>query len=180
MFKLDIDRELIKKAGYLVETYDFGKRKEANGNKVQQLVGIIGEQVIRDLFKAGDIDGSNGFDGGYDIEYYDKLIDVKTMSRKCEVKDDFVSNFMELQLSHSATHFIFNSLNTVKKEITVCGYISKQEFLEKADYFPKGSYRYRTDGTSFQTFSGLYEIKNKYLHDVNGWLELIQKLKYDK
>lgn len=179
MFKLDVDKELIKKAGYLVDTYNFGKRSEANGNKVQQIVGIIGEQVIRDLFKAGDIDGESGFDGGYDIEYYNKLIDVKTMSRKCEVSEDFVSNFMELQLSHSATHFIFNSYNTKKQEITVCGYISKKEFLEKADYFPKGSYRFRTDGTSFQTFSGLYEIKNKYLHDVNGWIELIQNLKYD-
>lgn len=177
MFNFKVDQYIINKAKTLVSKYNFGKRSEANGTKEQQIVGIIGELMIRDLFGAGNIDGLNGFDGGYDIKYNNKLIDVKTMGRTSPPKENFVNNLIDLQINHSADHFIFNSFNKKNNILTVCGWISKTNFVKLAKYFPKDTIRKRTDGTQFKTFSGLYEIKNKDLNGVNTPDELLIQLK---
>jgi hypothetical protein len=176
MFKFKVDNQVIKRAKELVSKFNFGQRHTANGTKEQQVVGLIGEIMIRDLFNAGDIDGNNGFDGGYDLEYFGKFIDVKTMGRTTDPKPDFVNNLIELQINHKADYFIFNSLNKKSKELTVCGWISKKDFIKLADHFPKGSIRKRKDGTSFKTFSGLYELKNNYLKTTNSPQQLLKQL----
>jgi len=177
MFKFKVDNHIIKKAEELVNKYNFGKRKEANGTKEQQITGLIGEIMIRELFKAGQIDGSKGFDGGFDILESGKYIDVKTMGRTVDPTPSYVNNFMELQLNHKADNFIFTSYNKKTKELTVCGFISKKNFLSLSKYYPKGSVRKRSNGTEFKTFSGLYEIQNKYLTTTNSPYELVKQIK---
>lgn len=177
MFNFKVDQNIIIKAETLVSKYNFGKRSKANGNKEQQIVGIIGELMIRDLFNAGEIDGSNGFDGGFDINYNNKLIDVKTMGRTSQPKKNYVNNLIDLQINHSADHFIFNSFNKKNNILTVCGWISKLNFIKLAKYFPKNTIRKRTDGTEFKTFSGLYELQNKDLNGVYSPDELLIQLK---
>lgn len=176
MFSFKVDKSIIQRATTLVENFDFGKRSKANGTKEQQRIGMIGEIMIRDLFKADEIDGSNGFDGGYDISYGHKYIDVKTMGRNTDPKPDFVNNFIDLQLNHKADHFIFNSFNQKNNILTICGWISKNNFIKLANYFPKGSIRKRSDKTEFKTFSGLYELQNKFLKQVNSPSELLKQL----
>lgn len=176
MFKFKVDNQIINQAKELASTFNFGKRQTANGTKEQQIVGLIGEIMIRDLFNAGKINGLNGFDGGFDLEYSGKLIDVKTMGRKTDPKPEFVNNFIELQLNHKAEYFIFNSLNKKTKELTICGWISKSNFIKLADYFPKGATRQRKNGTQFKTFTGLYELQNKYLKQVHSPNELLKQL----
>lgn len=177
MFNFKVDQNIIIKAETLVSKYNFGKRSKANGNKEQQIVGIIGELMIRDLFNAGEIDGSSGFDGGFDIKYNKKLIDVKTMGRTSQPKKNYVNNLIDLQINHSADHFIFNSFNKKNNILTVCGWISKSNFIKLAKYFPKNTIRKRTDGTEFKTFSGLYELQNKDLNGVYSPDELLIQLK---
>ena len=179
MFKFKIDKKIISDATNQCENHNFGKRSEANGTKKEQIVGLIGEQMIRDLFNAGQIDGSIGFDGGYDIKINNKLIDVKTMGRNCDPRKGFVSNFMKLQENHKANYFIFTSLNKKTKHLSVCGWISKKEFLDNCDFYSKGSFRTRTNGTKFKLKAGLYEIDNDKLNKVNTPEELIKQIKND-
>jgi len=176
MFKFKIDQNIKQQAKQLVSKYNFGKRSQANGTKEQQFVGIIGEIMIRDLFNAGQIDGSSGFDGGFDIKYNNKHIDVKTMGRTTDPKPEFVNNFIGLQLNHRADYFIFNSLNKKTNELTVCGWITKNDLLKLSKYYPKGSKRKRFDGTEFKTFADLYEIENRYLQKTNSPYELLKQL----
>ncbi len=168
MFVVKVKPEIIQHCQSQLEHYNFGQRSVANGNHEQQLTGIIGQCVVMEMFGQGYIDGSTGCDNGTDIDVMGYSVDVKTMGRTTDVRMNYVNNFIALQLKFSTQLFIFCSYHKIKKELTVCGWIPKVEFLEKASFFPKGSIRTRFDGSTFQTFADLYEIRNDLLNDVNS------------
>ena len=176
MFKVRVKDEILIHCQKQVDTYNFGQRYTANGNKEQQLTGIIGQCVVMEMFGQGYIDGADGFDGGTDISVNGCSIDVKTMGRNSEVRPFYVNNFIALQKNLNTDIFIFCSFHKTKKEITVCGWIPKADFLKKSSFFPKGSIRTRTDGSTFPTFADLYEIRNDMLNDVNSPEMLIQQI----
>lgn len=175
MLHLNIPQETIEKATQLVDKYGFGKRRFANGNRTEQIVGITGELMIRELFGMEELE-PDGFDGGYDLHFGNRLIDVKTMGRSVHPKEDFVNNLMAVQFKFRATHYIFCSLNKKTRVLTVCGWASKQDIQEKAEYFVEGFTRKRSDGTSFITKASLYEIKNSSLNRVFTPSDLIRDL----
>lgn len=175
MIHLTIPQERIEKATQLVDHYGFGRRRFANGNRTEQIVGITGELMIRDLFGMDELE-PDGFDGGYDIHFGNRLIDVKTMGRTVEPKEEFVNNLMAVQINYKATHYIFCSLNKKTRVLTVCGWATKQEIKEKGELFIEGMPRKRSDGTSFIAKASLYEIKNSSLNRVYTPSELIQQL----
>ena len=172
MFSIKVKPEIIQHCKEQIKKYNFGQRSVANGTPDQQLTGIIGQSVIMDLFGLGLIDGSTGFDGGVDLVYEGIRMDVKTMGRTTDVRKDYVNNFIALQKSFDTDVYVFCSYNKTKNELTICGWTTKAEFIKKADFFPKGSTRIRSDGTSFKTFADLYEIANKDLIDVDSIEEL--------
>ena len=172
MFSIKVKPEIIRHCEEQIKKYNFGQRSVANGTPDQQLTGIIGQSVIMDLFGLGLIDGSTGFDGGVDIVYEGVRIDVKTMGRTTDVRENYVNNFIALQKSFDIDIYVFCSYNKTKSELTVCGWTTKADFLEKAHFFPKGSTRTRSDGTTFETFADLYEIANKDLVNVDSIDEL--------
>ena len=176
MFKIKVDESLIEYCKSQVEKYNFGKRVSANGNKEQQLTGIIGQSVVMNLFNQGNVNGADGFDGGVDILYNNKTIDVKTMGRNTEVKLNYTNNFLKLQDYFKTEIYIFCSYHKTKKELTLCGWIEKSDFINKRKYYPKGTERKRFDGTTFKTFADLFEIDNKDLNQVNNIEELKQQL----
>jgi hypothetical protein len=51
--------------------------------------------------------------------------------------------------------------------LTICGWIDKNDFIEKASFYNKGTVRTRSDNTSFQTKADLYELQNKELNDFS-------------
>ncbi len=172
MLKIKVKDEILKHCKEQVEKYNFGQRGVADGNKEEQFVGCVGESVIREFFGLEWVDGDKGFDGGKDIEYEGIKIDVKTMGRTTDVKPFYVNNFIGLQKSYEVDVYIFTSFNKLKNELTICGWIHKEELLQKASFFPKGTKRYRSDGTFFETKADLYEIENSKLYDVNSIDEL--------
>ena len=176
MFKIKVDEILIEYCESQVEKYNFGKRVSANGNKEQQLTGIIGQSVVMNLFNQGNVNGADGFDGGVDILYNNKTIDVKTMGRNTEVKLNYTNNFLKLQDYFKTEIYIFCSYHKTKKELTLCGWIEKSDFINKRKYYPKGTERKRFDGTTFKTFADLFEIDNNELNQVNNIEELKQQL----
>ena len=177
MFKIKVKEEIISHCRNQLLKYNFGQRNIANGTKEQQLTGIIGQCVVMDMFGQGYIDGSTGCDDGVDISILGHSIDVKTMGRTTDVKYNYVNNFIGLQLKFNTEIFIFCSYHKIKKELTICGWIPKEEFLTKASFFAKGTKRMRYDGTYFYTFADLYEIRNDELNDVFSVDELKNNIK---
>ena len=71
----------------------------------------------------------------------------------------------------------FSAVMLKKKELTVCGWLPKNELEEKAAFYKKGTRRYRSDKTWFRTKADLYEIPNKKLSTVKSPDDLKQQLK---
>jgi hypothetical protein len=176
MFTVKVDTQVIDYCRILVQNYDFGHRYTANGNKEQQLTGIIGQSVIMNLFHMGYVEGASGFDNGIDLIYENKTIDVKTMGRTTDVKRSYTNNFLKLQDYYKTDIYIFCSYHKINHELTVCGWISKADFILKRRFYPKGSIRIRSDNTKFETFSDLFEIDNSHLNDVKDIIDLKSQL----
>ena len=176
MFTIKVEQHLVDYCNNQVSKFNFEKRSVANGTPEQQLTGIIRQSAVMKLFDLGKVDGTQGFDNGVDIVFNGKKIDVKTMGRTTDVKPYYTNNFLKLQDYFDTEIYIFCSYNKLKKEVTLCGWIGKPDFVSKRRFYKKGSTRTRSDGSSFKTFSDLYEIDNKNLNHVNSINELKQQL----
>lgn len=163
-----MSNELIEYVQWLLEDHNFGNRGVADGNIHEQLIGIIGQCTIQTLFHVDLLTGEEGFDHGKDLEYAGLAIDVKTMGRTTEVKSYYVNNFIALQKDFPTDIYLFCSYFEDKKELTVCGWLSKDELERKASFYKKGTKRFRSDRTWFRTKTDLFEIPNKNLHQVNS------------
>jgi len=172
VFVIKVKEELIDYCEEQISKYNFGKRSLANGTPEQQLTGVIGQSVVMELFGFGKVDGSQGFDEGVDLVFNNKKIDVKTMGRTTTVKPYYTNNFLKLQDYFETDIYIFCSYNKRKKELTVCGWITKEDFILKRRFYKQGSIRTRSDGSTFKTFSDLYELDNIDLNQVNSFEQL--------
>ena len=177
MFDINVTEEQIQYATDMVERFNFGQRGYGDGNKREQLTGILGQTVFADLVNDNRPNGETGFDGGKDFEINLKRVDIKTMTRKVPMRPYFVHNFVGYQKEYQVDYYIFASFNTKAKILTICGYVEKDEFFRLADFFPKGSLRTRADGTSFRTFAPLYEIKQENLHSPSTVEDLIESIR---
>jgi hypothetical protein len=176
MFTVAVEDTLIEHCKCVLTKHNFGKRFTANGTKEQQLTGIIGQSVVMAFFNMGHVDGASGCDEGVDLVYNNKTIDIKTMGRTTSVKPGYTNNFLKLQDYFKTDVYIFCSYNKKKKVLTICGWISKDDFIQKRRFYPKGSIRTRFDKTTFTTFADLYEIDNKDLNNVNSISDLKRQL----
>ena len=176
MFKLEVKKEIIEHCKRQLELYNFGQRGYADGTPEQQLVGIIGQTVVLDLFDLPWVDGGEGFDGGVDLVYNDITIDIKTMGRTTDVRPYYVNNFIGLQKNYNVDAYIFASFNKRTNELTIVGWLPKKLLEKRAAFFPRGSYRTRSDGSKFRTFTDLYEIKNSDLFNVTSIEDLKRQI----
>jgi hypothetical protein len=180
MFDIQVKNSIIEHCEQQIDKYNFGQRSTANGNKEQQLTGIIGQSVVMELFQLGHINGNDGFDNGIDIVYTNIFgsisLDVKTMGRTTSVKPNYTNNFIALQDYFNPEGYIFCSYNKSNKVLTICGWVTKQEFINKRKYYPKGTIRERSNGTTFETKADLYEIDIIDLNDVIDELDLKKQL----
>ncbi len=173
MFDLQVSQEQYEYAENMVNRFNFGQRGYGDGNKKEQLTGIVGQTVFADLLGVERPNGETGFDGGYDFNIKGKTVDIKTMSRSVPMRDYFVHNFIGYQRTYEVDYYIFASFNTKTNILTICGCIDKETFFKRADFFEQGSIRQRADGTTFRTFAPLYEIKQKELLSANNIDELL-------
>ena len=171
MITLPIREETIIEATAYVDKRVIGKRKSFNGNRTNQVVGITGEFIIADLLGLERPKGY-GFDGGWDIQIGNKLIDVKTVGRTTNVRLDYHSNVIEAQMDFKATHFLFCSINKTERLFTICGFISKEDFKGKSKYYKKGEEFTRLNGDKLVLNASGYFIENKDLIQINSIEEL--------
>ena len=173
MFDISVSLEQLDYTTHMVNQYNFGQRGYGDGNKREQLTGIIGQTVFSDLLSYERPNGATGFDGGKDFIINGRRVDIKTMTRKVPMRDFYVHNFVGYQKQYKVDYYIFASFNTSKNVLTICGYIDKHRFFERAAFFPKGSIRTRSDGTTFRTFAPLYEINQNELIPTDSIEEII-------
>lgn len=174
MFDVKVTEEQLRYAADMVERFNFGQRGRGDGNKREQLTGILGQMVFADLINAERPDGATGFDGGKDFEINHKRVDIKTMTRSVPMRPDFVHNFVGYQKDYPVDYYVFASFNKTKEILTVCGYIGKEEFFRRAEFFPEETVRKRANGTSFSTFAPLYELRQEDLHSPKTIEALIE------
>ena len=169
MIEVKVKTEILKKSLSILEKVNLGQRGVADGNYEEQKVGLIGQLTICDLYKIDYPNFENGqFDGGYDIMFNNKKIDIKTMGRTVDIKDHYVHNLMGLQKSYDNDLYLFCSYNKKRDVIQICGWINKDDAFKKSSFFKKGTKRYRDDLTYVTAKHDLYEIKNSDLISVNN------------
>lgn len=166
--KINVPDNLINSINKFLNTNNIGNRSFGNGNKRNQLVGLIGEFTTYKYFFNCYPDFKIGFDGGIDFIYKDKKIDVKTMERKGFVKSNYVNNFYHCQKDYDSDTLIFCNYNNIQNVIEICGWIPKSELDTKAIYYPKDTIRTRFDGSEFKLNQSIYEIEMKDLNSIEN------------
>jgi hypothetical protein len=161
MIQIPLTQKIVDYSSKLVKENNFGQRGYDDGNYKEQLVGIISENTVR-RYLGCELIKPDGFDGGYDIMYKNFYTDIKSMTRNVEPKDFYINNLFDAQLEHKAEAFIFTSLNVKNKILSVCGWITKKEFKEKAIFYPKGTQRIR-GVEKFTLRADNWEISNSQL-----------------
>lgn len=171
MITIQIEEQVIIDAAQYVDKRVIGKRKSFNGNRKNQVVGICAEFMIADLLGIERPKG-DGFDGGWDIQIGNKFIDIKTIGTTSKVKPEHWNNVIGQQIEYKNTHYLFCSLNTYNRLLTICGFITKDDFLKKATYNKEGDIIMRSDGSELKLGAPNYGIQNKDLIQINSIAEL--------
>ena len=172
MFSVPLDKNITDHVKWLCKYVNYGQRGEFDGSLRQQMIGLAGQCHVMDMMGFELPKVTHEADGGVDINYNGLTLDVKTMERKVEPKPNYVNNVVGLQSHYKTNAYIFCSLNTQNKMLTVCGWIDKPTFLDLATFTPKGQKRYRSDGSTFEAKADLYELENSSLNQLNSIQEL--------
>lgn len=157
-------------------SHNLGNKGVEDGSPRKQEVGLIGELVVHNyLFDEYPnlFDKLDGFDGGFDMLFQGKKIDVKTMERKSYVRPNFVNNFYIMQKHHNADIIVFCSYHSVDNVIEICGCLPKNELHTRGIFYAAGTRRNRADGSFFVFRQDNYEVEVKDLDDIDS-------LKYSK
>mgnify|MGYP003631116755 FL=1 len=167
MLNLDLDEDVFARSVQFNQENNIGLRGHADGSQEEQLTGLLGQNMICHALRL-PLMKPEGFDGGVDMRLNGKSIDIKTMGRKVYPKNYYVNNLIASQLKYGVDAYLFCSYNKLSDILTVCGWIDKDNFKEKASFYKEGDIRTRSNGTTFVTKSDLYEIENKDLFPVNS------------
>ena len=165
MIRLPIKRELYDYSKKLVEENNFGQRGKDDGSPKEQFIGILSENMVRQYLELPLIE-PKGFDGGYDIMYKNKKADIKSMNRTVDPKPFYINNVFDVQLKHESEAYIFTSLNTKKKNLSICGWVLKEDFKKRATFYAKGTVRMRGK-EPFALRADNWEIKNEDLDEFS-------------
>lgn len=146
----------------------------SDGNFEQQLVGVIGQNMVNLALCQPLLEHDTGFDGGFDFELFGMRFDVKTMGRTTGPRMTFVNNLLRSQIKFQCDAYLFLSFNKLNQELSFCGWITKEMFLTRAKVYEKDTERQRANGTSFYLRADTFEIENyKLNHDFLNWPELV-------
>ena len=169
--RIPVDKELTRMIEVYLQTHNLGSRGYEDGDPGNQKVGLIGELIVYKYLTGSypNLNGrADGFDGGYDIQFRNKRIDVKTMERKTYAKPGFVNNFYLLQESHKAEIIVFCSYHSRDNVLEICGWLPKNELSKRGVYYAAGTKRIRTNGSSFVFRQNNYEVENKDLDSIDS------------
>lgn len=179
-FNVEIPDDVVDASIACCKAGNMGNRGDgSDGAKDQQLIGIIGQNMLNLALKLPLMQAGGGFDGGIDAYIAGLSFDIKTMGRSVTPRLDFVNNLMHSQTKFKVDGYIFASINTNDNRMTVCGWLPKSLFLERSTLFEKGAVRQRKDKTTFEMKSANYEISNNQLfYQAKNWDEMLSDIKH--
>lgn len=177
-FTVDVPQYVIDASIKSLNTGKLIQRGDSSdGTTEQQLVGIIGENMVNIAIGRRLVTINGQFDGGSDFDLFGLRFDVKTMGRKCTPKKKFVNNLIKQQTKFDVDAYIFLSLDTCANRLTVCGWLPKLLLFDRTTLYAKGTVRTRDDGTTFAMKTDTYEITNENLfYRATCWPELFVEL----
>lgn len=182
-FSVNVPQAVIDASKQFVANNNLGMRNDnSNGTKDQQLVGVIGQNMMAQALGRPMMKPSTGHDGGIDFVINGVTIDIKTMGRTRTPKLDYVNNLIASQTRFDVDGYVFASFNKETNKLTICGWIPKVTFLFFAKFNEKGTIRTRKDNTTFELKADTYEIENEDLiYKIYSWHDLIKSIsQYDK
>jgi hypothetical protein len=168
--RIKVTEEVIATAKTYLTTHNLGNRGIEDGTPERQLHGLLGELIVYHyLFGVyPDLNSrENGFDGGVDIAYNGKKIDVKTMGRNAYVRPHYVNNFYVMQQNYASDTVVFCSYHKLDNVLEICGWMPKAELKTRGIFYAKGTTRHQDDGRSFTFRQDNYEVENRYLDDMD-------------
>ncbi len=174
-FRLAVPRFVIDQSWRYSKRVKMGHRNDgSDGNSEQQLVGVIGQNMVNLALGKPLLQDDTGFDGGVDFEVFGIRFDVKTMGRTTDPQPSFVNNLLRSQIKFACDAYLFLSFNKQTFQLTFCGWIPKESFMYHAKLYEKDAVRQRFDGTEFQLKADTFEIQNHQLRNAAAsWPELI-------
>ena len=96
-FNVDVPQFVIDESKKFIENNNLGMRNDdSNGTKDQQLVGVIGQNMMALALGKRFMQPTTTHDGGVDFEIFGIKLDIKTMGRTRVPQLDYVNNLMEI------------------------------------------------------------------------------------
>jgi hypothetical protein len=176
VFDVEVSWDVMDYAGELTRNAPFGRGRTTDGTQEQQFVGMVGQTIVHDLLGVAWPSIQGGPDGGVDCVFHGLSVDVKTMGRETPVRDRFSNNYSARQARYPTDVLVFCSYNWMTQGVTVCGWLTKQEFLQKATLHQGGTCARRSDGSSFTWNEDTYTVKNWRLRHPTSAAELREQL----
>ena len=172
MFDVKVTQQDLEFAIETVNQKNFGQRGQFDGNRDNQITGILGEAVLYRLLKQDYPDYKNF--SLVDLQINRLTVDAKNMKRKVAMKDHYVHNFVGYQKDFKVDILLFSSWNCsgFPGTLQICGWLPKDEFLKHANFYNVGDIRTRDDGTTFTTRAPLFEIENSKLNPIDSLEDL--------
>ena len=144
-------------------------------NDESKSAGRFGELVFTEVF-GGEIQD----DYEYDIEYLDMKVEVKTAIRTVAPKPHYNANISDYSMGQDCDVYYFMSVlmgdvDEPYSKIWLCGYITPDEYKEKATFHKEGDVDPESpSGYSFKFKADCYTLKYRELkrRDIEGSLEI--------
>jgi hypothetical protein len=172
MFRIAIKPEIIAHGQYLVKNTNYGNRGVDDGDKHDQLIGIVAQCAIMDLMGYELPEVTHEADGGIDIVYDGIKIDIKTIACKSYPTLNYSAIIFANQKHYQTDVYIFSMVHREDKMLTITGWMDKADFFKKATMRKKGD----VINAKLTLRSDDYELKIAELNQVNNYIELVNGL----
>ena len=156
-----------------LKTSNLGKRGVFDGNYFQQLFGYMAQSIVTRAIGQEMPECQEGPDPGYDVMINGTRVDVKCVMREYDPRMTWACNVTDRQINYQCDAYLFMSYNKTSGVFWVLGWVSKEEFKQRARYNPVGAWVARDNGTKFQVKeTGFYELPIITLKPLRSWDEV--------
>jgi hypothetical protein len=168
-------KEQIKYADKIVRGWVLGFEREDFGKEYDRMFGgLLMETVICDLLNQPRPKTDKPDEG--DVKWRGQMWDVKTVVRSVsDVLEDYAHNVNESQYNNPNAGYLFCSFNKIINRGFICGWMTKEEFKQKAVFrFNKDKIE-RKDGTYLKPKGnlGVYITYQEEVHEFKNLQEFI-------
>lgn len=176
MITVKVPELVLRQSVQVCQQVNFGRRGIDDGTKEQQLHGVIAQNALALAFGFPFVAASNMWDGGYDFEVGSQRIDIKNVTRNVTPKLEYEARVVTEQLKYNVHIYLFTSYNQKDNLLTVCGWLPKDIFLDRARIYERGDIVVRDDGTTFTCRLNTHQI---YYYQLNRVSKDLEELKED-